>query len=85
MPIPSRGAGESEADFMPRCMAAMAGEFPDASQRAAICHDAFRKGSRAEAAEGDPPVKHKLNLADSLDLAESTVDVEAGREKTKVG
>lgn len=34
--------GESEDDFMGRCMSKLEGEFPDADQRAAVCLNSFR-------------------------------------------
>lgn len=39
MPIPAPNTGESHDQFMSRCMAnpTMNEEFPDASQRAAVC------------------------------------------------
>jgi len=47
MPQPERA--ESEQAFVERCMAneLMIGDFPDEGQRAAVCHDIFRK-ARAE-------------------------------------
>jgi hypothetical protein len=37
MPMPSPRTDESESDFMSRCMSALADEFPDRGQRAAVC------------------------------------------------
>ena len=44
MPIPSPKSGESQDDFMGRCMSNMKGEFPDIKQRTAVCMSSFRKG-----------------------------------------
>lgn len=47
MPIPTPNAGESQDDFIGRCMGndAMQAEFPDQEQRAAVCLDAWSKKS----------------------------------------
>jgi HK97 family phage prohead protease len=44
MPIPKPKAGESESDFMSRCMSndAMQAEHPDRDQRVAVCLSSFR-------------------------------------------
>jgi HK97 family phage major capsid protein/HK97 family phage prohead protease len=41
MPIPKPGDGESQDDFIGRCMGALADEFPDEAQRAAVCHSSW--------------------------------------------
>lgn len=43
MPLPKPSAGESEQDFMDRCMgdSTMNTEYPDDSQRAAVCHSLY--------------------------------------------
>lgn len=43
MPIPEPKPGESEKEFISRCMSdeIMRGEYPDEQQRAAICHQQF--------------------------------------------
>jgi hypothetical protein len=45
MPIPSPHDGESQKDFMSRCMSneVMNEEFPDQKKRAAVCYSQFRK------------------------------------------
>jgi len=45
MPMPEPRAGESEEDFIDRCMgdSVMVEDFPDNNQRAAICHRQWRK------------------------------------------
>lgn len=42
MPIPSPHSGEDQSTFISRCMSDMSGEFKDNSQRAAVCHQAWR-------------------------------------------
>ena len=44
MPLPKPNTGESESEFIDRCMAnpVMNDEYPDASQRAAVCHSQYR-------------------------------------------
>jgi hypothetical protein len=42
MPIPTRKGGESEDEYIPRCMAAIGGEYPQ-DQALAICYDKFRE------------------------------------------
>lgn len=46
MPTPRKG--ESEDDFVDRCMGddEAAEDFPDAEQRAAFCHETFRRTQR---------------------------------------
>lgn len=41
-PIPSPEGGEDEQAFISRCMSNLNEEFPDESQRAAICYKAWR-------------------------------------------
>lgn len=43
MPIPNPHADESEEAFMSRCMRALADEFPDNAQRAAVCLRQWRQ------------------------------------------
>lgn len=45
MPIPKPEAGESQDDFISRCMGndTMVGDFPDESQRYAVCIDQVKK------------------------------------------
>jgi hypothetical protein len=42
MPIPKATPGESQQDFMARCMSDLKVEFPQTDQRIAICYDAWR-------------------------------------------
>lgn len=44
MPIPKPKSGETESDFMSRCMSngSLQSEFPDQDQRVAVCLDSFR-------------------------------------------
>jgi hypothetical protein len=46
MPLPSPQNKEKRGDFLKRCMLDLSkkGEFPDAKQRAAVCHSQFDKG-----------------------------------------
>lgn len=46
MPVPTPTEGESQSDFVSRCMSSMVDEFPDQSQRAAVCHDALGKSAK---------------------------------------
>lgn len=48
MPIPSPGKGESEDDFISRCVgnATMKKDFPDQKQRLAVCFDSFRDNTK---------------------------------------
>jgi hypothetical protein len=50
MPIPEPGPGEHEDAFMSRCMAKIAGEYPDKSQAAAICHSQIGKSAMKQLA-----------------------------------
>jgi hypothetical protein len=40
--IPSPEGGENENDFISRCMSELNEEFPDESQRAAVCYKSWR-------------------------------------------
>lgn len=42
--IPTPEDGESESDFISRCMSELNDEFPDQSQRAAVCYNSWREG-----------------------------------------
>lgn len=50
MPIPSPDKDEQRDAFVSRCMAdpVMRREFPEADQRAAVCHGAWRKAHGGE-------------------------------------
>lgn len=41
-PIPSPSGGEDENTFISRCMSELNDEFPDESQRAAVCYKSWR-------------------------------------------
>lgn len=43
MPIPSPHKGETQDDFIARCHSALSNEFPDSSQRSAICFRQWRE------------------------------------------
>jgi len=43
MPIPKPGGGESEQDYVSRCMEKLADDFPDQQQRAAVCYRQYRE------------------------------------------
>ena len=56
MPLPSPENKEQRGDFLKRCMLDLGkkGEFPDAKQRAAVCHSQFDKGrSKASVIVGE--------------------------------
>ena len=42
MPLSRPQSGENEQEFISRCMAEIAGEFPDEKQRAAVCYTQWR-------------------------------------------
>ena len=44
MPLPSPDGGESQSTFMGRCMSALKDEFPDNTQRIAVCMKQFKGG-----------------------------------------
>ena len=48
MPLPQPRSGESESDFMARCMTELQSEFPRQDQRVAVCLDQYRKGGAKE-------------------------------------
>jgi len=45
MPIPKPGGGESESDYVSRCMEKLADDFPDQEQRAAVCYRTYREAN----------------------------------------
>jgi len=47
MPIPTKNAGESEDEFVGRCMSAIGNEYPQ-DQALAICYNSFREGMSTE-------------------------------------
>ena len=53
MPLPEPEGGESQSDFMGRCMSALKGEFPDMQQRMAVCMKQSRGGKKNTRAYDD--------------------------------
>lgn len=47
MPIPSPREGESENEFVSRCMSAISGEYDDNSQAVAICYSKWREHKKS--------------------------------------
>jgi hypothetical protein len=45
-PIPTPGEGESQSDYISRCMEAIGGEYEDKKQAVAICGSTWRKHRR---------------------------------------
>jgi len=43
MPLP-KPSGESQDEFISRCMSELAGEFPDQEQRLAVCYTQWKGG-----------------------------------------
>ena len=43
MPLPTP-SGESQQEFISRCMSELQGEFPDQEQRLAVCYTQWREG-----------------------------------------
>jgi hypothetical protein len=69
MPIPSKKDGESPKDFMSRCMgdSTMNTEYPDQSQRSAVCMSKACEGlGHIEAA--DFQIEHACELAAQREL-----------------
>jgi hypothetical protein len=48
MPLPTKNAGEKRGKFITRCMSdpSVSKEFPDAKQRAAVCHSQYDKKNK---------------------------------------
>lgn len=75
MPIPKPSIGESEEDFMSRCMDndSMQAEYADQDQRVAVCLSSFR-GKTKEAEMTD--INHKEVIEDDdFDYEQDTLDV----------
>lgn len=49
MPIPTPNAGENQKEFIERCMAATADEFPDTDQRVSVCLKQWRDSRSSSA------------------------------------
>jgi hypothetical protein len=57
MPLPNPHSGETRSDFIERCMGSLAGEFPDADQRLAVCFQ------QLESNEDDMPKQNAMNFS----------------------
>lgn len=53
MPLPKPRAGESQDDFIGRCMGDAQDEFPDEDQRAAVCFDLWRDRNKEDISGDD--------------------------------
>jgi len=64
MPIPSPRKGESEDDFVSRCVGdtSVKEDFPDQKQRLAVCFDSFRDSSKHDKDEKKRKKKVKSNM-----------------------
>lgn len=64
MPLPSPNKGESQNDFVSRCMSSdmMKSEFPDQKQRVAVCYSQWRKGGTKGIRGGDRGGSHSRPL-----------------------
>ena len=49
MPIPKPNRGESQDDYISRCISFAAGEGTPGNQAAAICHDTWRRSKKEDA------------------------------------
>ena len=43
MPLPKRNKGQTKEDFIGKCIAKLAAEYPNKRQRAAICYQIAKK------------------------------------------
>lgn len=80
MPIPKPNTGESETDFMSRCMDddKMRGEFPDKDQRVAVCMTSFRGEKEASMSDTENNVEElEIGYADY----EAEIKAEAGEQE----
>lgn len=75
MPLPKPKAGESEQEFMDRCMgdATMENEYPDNDQRLAVCASQWGKKSQA------PAIEYRTYNMDQIN-----VDARADGEKRRI-
>lgn len=51
MPIPKPNKGETQKEFIPRCMAILNEEFPDNKQRSAVCYSTWRAKDKKDEEE----------------------------------
>jgi len=77
MPIPKPTSGESEKDFMGRCMDndTMQAEYPTNDQRVAVCLSAYRDGSKGDT---DMDTEYQDDIDEEVKFVESgTLDCQA--------
>ena len=67
MPIPTRKGGESEDEYIPRCMAAIGGEYPQ-DQALAICYDKFRENMSMSTQQKVNKRIHRIGQLRGIDL-----------------
>ena len=83
MPIPKPTGGESESDFMERCMGSdtMLAEYPKRGQRVAVCLSSFRDGGKKETEMDDVAEYVEEDSADEFKFFETgTLDCHADFE-----
>lgn len=76
MPIPKPNSGESEADFMERCMSSdvMQAEYSQRDQRVAVCLSSFRDGGKKETDVDDST---EILEDDFEEVKTETLDIQA--------
>lgn len=87
MPIPKPKSGESEQDFMSRCVSddIMRSEYPDQDQRVAVCLGSFRKNAKEHSEmieENDIPLDEVKYETGSLDVA---AEIKASADESEAG
>lgn len=86
MPLPKPNDGESQGDFMDRCMGneTMVAEYPDEEQRAAVCHKQWEGKGAGEPETRAVPEKLATYIAkiDDVDREKQTMVVKISTDKT---
>lgn len=70
MPIPKPKKGESQKDFISRCMSndTMNDEYPDQKQRTAVCFQTWRDSKESKTAEVKRDEKGRKIIAENVPI-----------------
>lgn len=84
MPLPTPQSGETEDNFMSRCMSdeTVAGEFPDQDQRAAVCLQTFRTAKSENDMNIEADCYDEVEVADTYEKGTLSVAAEIKADAT---
>lgn len=78
MPIPEPTAGETEEEYLPRCMSAQSGESKTQDQKLAICYSKFRDAKKAIAIKFIDQLRIEKAAKGNMELTVNTNEATAG-------